>query len=543
MSNKISTNNFVSFGLYLLMTVYGLILVINSNFGIIDDHHFLDSLLSGKPMHYFVMPEIGRFFPLAAREYSLISFLSNSVTAFYIYNFLQYVTLIFLMYKIQVSLVSDKYKNLILSSLFLLSLSPGFVTSWFRLFVPERNVLFFSVVFLFSYLRFDKNQQWIYAIIGIFAVNVALYYKEPSFLLFGGFAIFHLYFSSRESNFKKLFFDLAIILSSLVFLIFYYFEVFQYKGNQLYGFTTINPFLVLTKNLFNLCLGDPVVIFLLMPLFFWRTFLICFNKEKPHPLFDSLIFASLLYVFVFFKLNMYAYHYLLPIYAFSITALLHFFLADRRCNNKYFKFLGGLSILFIVLSTVPMSAHLISRYKNDTNNFQKTLYFLNSYIKDKSRNSKRVVLFLDGVNKGSGVEVYNSFIKNLEFMGLTSRQFDFKVLDPDDGIMGAAMINRNSKYTAFNQITESYIQSGDLLLMTPHSQKYFGLEGSEISSKLNEYVLIFHADSFLSIPNYGIKAFLKSTLKNTDFRSSNDKVIISENVYALPLDYYIFRKN
>lgn len=528
---------------YIFFIIYGLILVSGANFGVIDDHLLLETLLINKPMPYFIIPEIGRFFPLDAIEYSFTSWFSTSPTIFYSYNFFQLLVFVLFTQKLIVRCVPKANLKLVVLVVVLILFTPGFVTSWFRLFVPERNVLFFLTIFLYYFFLFTKSDKVVHGFIALASANIALYYKEPVFLLLGSFIIFYTLSTWRTSNFKQVFLNSLIFLSSCVFFAFYFILVYQHKGEYLYGFTSINPTLVMAKNIFNGCFADPVIVFMLLPLFFWRLYLLVRGVRRFNAFFDSLVFSSVVYVLVFFKLNMYAYHYLLPIYVFAIPAILYFFINDMLYRRKAFRFFGALSLLFILFSSLPTAIHLISYYKNVPNNFQKSLTFLVEYIQKESGNGKKVSLFIDGVNKGSGVEVYKSYIKNLEFRQLDSSKFNIKVTEVDDGMGTVSQVNNGSPYAVFSQTTPSQIHKGDLLIISPYSNRYVGLKKNEIKLMLSEYDVIFHADSFMEVPDLGIKSILKYGFMRANFSSENDKTMISKNVFQLPLDFYVLKKN
>lgn len=534
------SNNILVIIFVLIILSYSIMVVVNANFGVIDDHGLLDTILIGKKLPPFIYPEIGRFFPLNGFELNILSIISKSPSLYYMYNAFQFIILCYLLYKIYATVILNKY--IAIFSILSIIFNPGFVTAWFRLFVPERNVFLFLVVFLYFFLKFQKDQKIIYLIIGLISANIALYYKEPVFLILGGFAFFHLLFDWKNLNTKQKIFDFLTIISSSVFLIVYYFVVYINRGPILYGTTSINPLIQLVKIAFSYTLSDPILLFLCLPLGLWRLYAIIKSKDII-PIFDTMLFSSLIYVAVFFKLNMFAPYYLLPAYAFGLVPVVYFIFQREMYKRLAFKILLVVALVFTVTISLPTSLHFISHYKNVPNNFQKTLSFLVEYIKEKSAGGERVSIFLYGVNRNTGVEVYHSFIKYLEFYGLNASQFDFKSDEDDNGVLPFADNSvEQSKYTVWRTKYAYKIEKGDLLVVTPYTAKYIDLHKKEIESLEQDYELLYHAKSFIEIPNIGLKSIIKELARKYNPSLKEKKAILSENIYGLPIDFYVFRK-
>lgn len=525
---------------YFVVIIYGVMIVICSNFGVIDDHGLLDTLLVGKNMPLFISPEIGRFYPLNGFEYNLISKLSISPTIFYAYNSLQFFLVIFLLYRILTEVIGEKYKRWVIFSILILIFLPGFVTAFYRLFVPERNVFFFLVIFLFLFLKFQREQKVLYTIAGLIASNIALYYKEPVFIMLGSFAFLHFTFGWKELNLKQKIFDFLILASSFLFAVVYYFLVYLNRGASLYGQTTISWILAFAKNILNYFISEPIIFFFIFPLILWRVYFV-FKNKKSDILLDSLLFSSFAYVLVFLKLNIFSYHYLLPAYVFAIIPSVYYFFNERMYRKSVFKFLGFFTLFMIICSNLPTSLHLISHYKNVPHNFQNTLNFLSEYIRENSKDGKRVSLFLYSVDKNTGVEIYHSFIKYLEFNGLNHNKFDVKTDTEDSGIL-QFVGEKHSPYSVFNQRTPSNVVVGDLIVITPYTLGYIDIKHKKINELFLSYQLLYHAKSFMEIPNLSVKALIKYIASQKKERLRDGKVVVSENIYGLPLDFYVFKK-
>jgi hypothetical protein len=544
MELKIGKTKVIEIGFYAFLFLYALAIIVGANFSVIDDHILLSTLLSGGKWRLYIFPELGRFFPLNGYEYNILSNISVSPSFFYSYNAVQFIIFCFLMYKLLLDLLGGKWKLTSILVILAFIFTPGFTTAWFRLFVGERNVIFFLTVFIFTFLRFQSHQKIGYAIVGFVSANIALYYKEPVFLLIGGLGFFHLVFGWRNLNIKQKVFDVSLLFSALVFVLFYLFVVYFKRGGVLYGEFDINPLIAFIKNAFNYTLNDPFIILLLFPLYFYRIYLFIKRREL-HYVFDSLLLVSVIYSLVFFLLNMFTYYYLLPVYAFAIPSVLYFWVNQKLYRQVLFKILLATTGFFLLFSSLPTAIHFISHYKNVANNYQKTLQFLTDYIHTEHKKGRKVSIFLDGVNRNESMEIYESFIKYLEFKGLQPSEFDFKTNEDDSGFLKflGAYLSHNktlARYTVFQQSSKSEIQKGDLIVLTPYTKQYISLDKREIKHLQSKYKLIFRTYSYAEVPYLSIKTLIKSIFRPYKNGLSKSRMMITENILGLPLDFYVF---
>lgn len=544
MELKIGRTKVIEIIFCVFLSLYALIIVVGANFSVIDDHILLSTLLSGGKWRLFVFPELGRFFPLNGYEYNILSNISVSPLLFYSYNAVQFLIFCFLMYKLLLDLLGSKWELISMLVILALIFTPGFTTAWFRLFVGDRNLIFFLTILIFTFLRFQGEQKIGYAILGFVSANIALYYKEPVFLLIGGLGLLHLVFGWRNLNVKQKIFDFSLLLSAFVFVLFYLFVVYFKRGGTLYGELDINPLMSFIKNVFNYILNDPFVILLLFPLCFYRIYLFI-KKRELHHIFDSLLFASVIYSLVFFMLNMFAYYYLLPVYALAVPSVLYFVVNEELYKKTFFKILLVAIGFFVLFSSVPTAVHFVSHYKNVANNYQKTLSFLVDYIHTEHKKGRKVNIFLHGVNRNESIEIYESFIKYLEFKGLQPTEFDFKSSEDDSGFLKffAAYLSNNKalvRYTVFQQPSKGEIQKGDLIVLTPYTKQYIGLDKREIKHLENRYKLIFRTYSCAEVPYLSIKTLTKNIFRRYKSGLSKSRLMLTENIFGLPLDFYVF---
>ena len=529
-----------------LIAVYAASILINPNLAPTDDFIFLRTLQAGKPLLYYSQnfpyynaAEMGRFTPLAAMEYNFFGIFSKSPNPFwyFFYHTLQFIIISFLLVKIISQFTSNKL--FIYGAPILLFLTPGFTISWFRMQMNERNIIFFLAIFLFFYLAYLKNQKIIYLALGLIFANFAIYYKETAFIAIGVFAFFHFLLSIKTADLKTKIFDSLLLLSSAAYLSVYYFYIYINRGPALYGRAEFNWFLVFAKNILNYgFFSDPLLILLLMPLFFWRLFKIFFKHQKPHPLFDSLLASASIYISSFFILNMYGPYYLLPAYLLALPPLIYFF-SQRQPKIIFWKIFGGIAAFFFIVNTLPSGIHYLTYYKYLPINFNKTLDFLIQDINSKHP-LKQTNIFMDGVGRGTGRGTYFVLAEFLKYKGLSDKQFDLKS-NIETEITSPLISKISAPFTVFQKDAPDIIKSGDYLIVSPQSAK-INPSQNYLQSLEKDYDLAFQADSPFSFPDINLKTLTKYLLSKKISKSQkSESIMINKNLMNQP-DYYIFIK-
>ncbi|HBN07915.1 MAG TPA: hypothetical protein DD435_04445 [Cyanobacteria bacterium UBA8530] len=498
--------------------------------GPIDDHVLLNTLQVGKRLHFFIVPQEGRFYPLDAQEYNLVSLIAPAPLLYYLFNACQFLALIFLFFSILKKLAPRS--RLVLPSLVYLALLPGFTAAFFRLQVPERDSLFFFSLFLLFYLRHLERPRYLDLFCGLLSANVALYYKEPGFLMLGAFAFLH-FLTEKEAALRQKAFDLLLLLSSLIFAGIYYWVAFRHIGAHRYGTTSFPPLFLTLKNLLFFALSDPLVT-LLLPFFLGFRFLrMKQGKTRFHPVHDSLLIGSLLYFLAYLALKIQTYHYLLPIYAFLLPSLLYFFRFYRPWRMEKAA-IALLSMLFLNSSLIGL--HSLSNTKYIPHNYN---LMLNQLVRDLPPEGKTSI-FLDGVNPASGNEMYQSLGRFLNFHGIGNERFDLKSDLPPDNLVFAKR-DPDSPYAVFKGAIDR-VKRGDYLIVTPHTGKDSGPEYLEALGR--DYDLLYRTRSPFAFPDLSLKSALKELALVSMRQFKMDATLghlVNENRLHRP-DYYLYRK-
>ena len=100
--------------------VYAFLVAYNADFSVIDDHTLLSTLFVGKDIPFFIIPDIGRFFPLDGQELNILSAVFGvKASVFYMFNALcVFVVVLCLYYALRVFLQEIAYGESLTSSLY-----------------------------------------------------------------------------------------------------------------------------------------------------------------------------------------------------------------------------------------------------------------------------------------------------------------------------------------------------------------------------------------------------------------------------------------
>lgn len=524
-NNSNQNSTFIFYIFIIFVAIYLINIVVFANFSVIDDHTLLTTLQEGKKIPFFISVEGARFYPLDAIDLNILySFFGVNAYAFYVFtSFCAFISIVCLFKAL--NLVLDRTNTAILLIILLLT-SPAFVSSFLRLFVPEKLEFTLFAIFLFAFIKFNKNNSILYFIIAIVTANIALYFKEVAFIMLFAFAFFHLIFSifTNKNNFNKksALLDSILILSAIIWVIIYFIFVISKKTTSgKYGDTPYNQLLVFAKIFVDYILSEPFLFVGIFGILIFRIYVIFCKKEKVNPLLDASLIASALHSLAYIKLNIFNFHYPLPAYIFGLLPLGYYF--RNYYKNIFIKSLFIICMVLYALSQAPTFIYMFNQYKAVPNNMQNTIHFLDSYLKDNPKTN----IYLEGVNRASGGEVYHSFGSYLNFHG--NKDFDLLSDIPIDNIYLGQEI-KDSKYSVFrsNNIVEK--NSGDLVILTLYSNLNFN---EKLDSR---YELLFVSDRGFNIPFLGIKTLLKYFIVK-----NNPSLILSQNIFHLPIHFSVYR--
>lgn len=346
--NRIVALSFLVFVIYIL-TYF---IIHNANWLFSDDVVFLQTTAIGK--YYSATTWIGwmgRFAPTlhwvfnmliiipggesATAHYSLVAFgfLSLSITSYYLYNNIVY------------SVSKNLKYNAWLVSLCVIFLLVRIYSVFLELFYAENIITVLIAVFIFLYLKFHKNNKWVYGILALNSVIYMTYCKEPISGSFLVLALANLIFNSRGLTKKQKVFHYLLLINFVVFILLYYF--LAYKTNiQFYGdnfpYKGIDSYIRVFRS--------HKLFLLVFPLSTIRLISLIFKKDKQLLLLDSLLFAGVSYALLMLVLELNYTQYYFPAVVMCLPSLVYWF--TKIVNVRNMTLLMSISALYCSLLTM-----------------------------------------------------------------------------------------------------------------------------------------------------------------------------------------------
>lgn len=382
----------ITFCIFIITYIY--LMFYGEDFGYVDNNQFTFFTLQNRFFDMPIWPQDGRFWPLGLQEYNFISLMSKNPIAYQLFSVIQ---LLITIYFILCIFSNFSIFNKLVITTLIITYST-FIISFFGLIFPERNLIFWLIIFIFCLLKNQINNSFIF-IIGIFiSAQFLLYYKEPIFLFIIGFSFTHLFLKSIESklwekNFKYLknfiqenYIDCGLIFLSLVFFCTY---LLYTHGKVDISYANQRDNISILSTFFSYIKINPILLIFLffLPL---RIVGIVLKKYKINLIWDSLAIGNLLYFLAYLKLNIFRWYYTAPFdfvaFLYLINIISEVFIKQER--NKY-KLPITISLLFLILMVnLNYSSYAILARKKEIESRVETADFLKNYInKDEIHNS------------------------------------------------------------------------------------------------------------------------------------------------------------
>ena len=486
----------------------------------------------------------GRYAPLNGLSQQIISYLSFSPIFFFLYNYIVGCFSIIIILKITSNLSYD-FRYVPVLIIFL----PGFSETYYSFYSGEPTlILFWCILLLCLYNIFLRNTSASISslLIILTAANIALYHKEPGFIILIVFSVSYLFgylFSHNkrgsidEKFVYKIFILIALISSSIAYLIQYlFFSLRSFKTGYLISITpdwSLNGRLYYSfKALILYIISDPIIT-VILPLFFVLTFFIkSKTKLNDNLLYQSqlslfyscLSFSVICYLGFFLVLGIHAQHYLLPAYPFAmipLTGYLQVFMPMIKKKLKHLYVLVPVVLTALLLgNSLFSSINVAVNLKVSSYNFMRYKDALIQKIDNINLiGNNRVNLYLPG-KKDIGTDAYRH-ISILKF-------FD---VDMDNIKFEYNSANQNWVDYSSASSTKNLIQIGDLFLITPNST----ISQEEIMANLRELqlrnIMQTQSEYYFEIPE--IRHFLKFIMLKKNPKSLVHQMIYREVDFAI----------
>ncbi len=467
-------------------------------------------------------PSEGRFYPFANIDLLFLMQISKSPYLFFGVNAILFIIFAILYIKILNLSNGKSALNTIITAL--LSLSVAFVTVFFGICYPEKlQVIWLSIFMLCSFCVISDLGGGKYArfhqIIGILSLNIALYYKEPTFIAAFAFGTVLLIFAiqNHQKDLQK--YAIYIICSALLYVILYVLLIFVFWNVREY----YNQNVLHLYDLISCAFNDSVIIFAVGGILLYRIYCVFIKKEQIEPFFDGLLCASFVYFGAFLLLKMYAPYYLLPCFVLGIPSVLYF--GRKYFRNLFIKICLILGLFGFLAQNLPSGIYKMIDLKAQGVQFHRTIDFLASYIKE----NPKIHIYFQGVGRGREIygfeaQIYSIYLCKYVIMlyGFSYDSFDIRTSE------------------VLNEFDDMFVvesgtpRANDLIIVS--NKNAFG-DSLQVASERGE--LIFRS-GFPSVAQIALMPFIKYiSVKYFGAEFFGKRT----NFFALPRETYVFRVN
>ena len=490
-----------------------------------------------------------RFIPFYYFGYQLISFFTFKPFFFFLYNlFLSLSTLILLqIIRIKLKL---KYWPVFIFLVFV----PGYADSFYQIVNPEKELIFFWCLFLFTIMTLldnesNKHRSIILMFISFPLIIFSLFLKETTFIILSIFCSSFLVLNSKILSFStkiiqintkvKYIFYSGLILS-LSFLVLFFIFTRSAPDTEGYHYLLTPADSIVTRIMFSVkalilyAITDPLLVLLLPILFFYSVYqrvalskdIFSENRIRYSTFIDACAITALSLVAAYVVLGFHGFRYLLPAYPFGLIALAAYLQIYVPSIKKHFKklyiFVPSVFLVILLINSIFSAVNLAVFYKVSSYNFMQYKDVLIQNVNNINLNFNNLISFyIPGKNKIT-MDYTASMHKNiLSFYEINVDQINFEYSTTNDNWVEQSEI-------AFN---ESNIKKGDNLLILPNST----ISQDEILSNLRGLRLreIIHTQSpnYFEIPE--IRHLLKYIMLKINPTLLGTRMVFREVDYAI----------
>jgi hypothetical protein len=407
------------------------------------------------------MPERGRFFPLTAQEYVLAAKLFGpSAEMFYLINTFKIVLCGGLLFFFLALTGLGNFASAIIWTAVMFSM--GIANTLFRLSAGDLNALILMLLFAWCVLILRDRQEsgasgrTGFAVIGVSAFFLALFYKELVFVLGLIFTLSEIARAYWVKKSNPSVFVVVTLWISVLYIVSYGIWRYIYVTGSYADFHATSPWGVIVLFASN----DPFIILVVLPVTAYRFAAIMLNSEY-YSIYDSFMLAASAYVCAFILLAMFNTYYLLPAYAFSACGLAGIL---AGYSHKITRRVILTLVLLFAINIFPMAFSDIQSQKVIVNNHFKFVNFLSKWLQMDtitSHHPRNIVLV--GVSPGNGAEILFSLKTFLVSLGAPPTSFEVKATEPSDN-------KKISDFHGFKAEQAYKPEVNDLLIFNPFQQ-------------------------------------------------------------------------
>lgn len=334
-------------------------ILFNANWLLGDQLQFLRTTAIGKvlPIENYIIPELGRFFPLGLMDYNLLLVFPFEISAYshYVLNAISFLifafSFFFLLLRISTSFNYNKTIALLISFFLTLFVMQRVYLVFLDLIFPERLMSALLSLFILFNFYITKKAKPILIICSIFIAIYLTYSKEPTFGALFIFATICILANWKiGSNWFKSY-QIILLINSLMFIGIYYFVIYRNVTILYDGSHGENDFL---KNIFQMIWSHKIIIpaLILLPIRFVSFFI---NQNYSSYFYDALLFSGISYfgACLFLNLN-FTYYYLPSVVLITPSVLYYLFFYTKQ------RFTLTVAIIFGVFYAVKLPANIKS---------------------------------------------------------------------------------------------------------------------------------------------------------------------------------------
>ncbi|HEY0463920.1 MAG TPA: hypothetical protein VGC79_06910, partial [Polyangiaceae bacterium] len=394
----------VAAGLCVFLALYFAFMFWGEDFAYQDGHAFTDYSAIGVTRPPSVWQSVGRFWPLGYQEYNLIAHLSPTASAYLLFAAGQLVVGLWLLYQAMPHL----HPTLRLLTFPLLMLGPAIGADFAELTYADRNVVFAICVLIFLVHRYELRPRLSLLLAAIVVTHFALYFKETSAALFGGFAIARVVLKGSRAGIRAAFespLELGILLSCAYFALLLGATLLpagtsSYVNQGSVGRATAT---------FRYLTGDPLLLAFLVA-FSGHVILTLRRRAKFDPLWDSLAFGAVLHIMAVISTGLACIYLMGPselVAALTLVRLVSRWWEERPQVRPILASVGGATVAL----TITFGSFRLIERKNCVWQWEKIASFVVDYYKKSGAQHTRLYLPANG-------GVIMNFLSFLRYRGL-----------------------------------------------------------------------------------------------------------------------------
>ena len=337
--------------LVVFVVSYVVLILAWEDFAYYDNSVFTLNTLKGHNIQLWILPESGRFMPLAFQEFNLARHFTDTSAGYHVLPIVQLLIVsgILLFLDQEISLTARS--ALVIFAL----LTPSILVSFISFLFSERNVLLFLAGLAFSIRRFEQSQSLASALSAVICAQLMIYFKETAFLLLLGFAASRLVLRCQYPHveFGRLWIresrlDLGLAFLAVLFVIFY-FGVMGIHGNMNYAASARLP----RADVMLSYTTVDLLPWLLLAGLLGRIYMILRHRVAPLLLWDGLAAGGAVYFIAYVYLGMFSIYYTAPV---DLIAVLY---VGRFAVLSWKKMLWWGKVVAIPLAVVIMAQDIL----------------------------------------------------------------------------------------------------------------------------------------------------------------------------------------